>query len=175
MRMREAAVEEQIQWVLSYMQRGLADIQKENILEDLEAEILEYVTVGEFLVDLKKKFEGGDNKMMKMAELKKVEQRNRMMEEFVQEFRRTARDNRYKGRLLVEKFKREINGVIRKKLIGTKWPPRSIEQQYKRAVNLDRYWRKSRREEERLRGRRETEALAQRTNIPVTAGRTQGQ
>ena len=97
-------------------------------MEDLEAEILEYVTVGEFLVDLKKKFEGEDNKMMKMAKLKKVEQRNRIIEEFVQEFKRTARDNRYKGRLLVEKFKREINEVIRKKLIETKWPPRSIEQ-----------------------------------------------
>jgi len=44
-------------------------------LEDLEAKILEYVTVGEFLVDLKKKFRGNDNKMIKMAELKKVEQR----------------------------------------------------------------------------------------------------
>ena len=62
-------------------------------MEDLEAEILEYVIVEEFLVDLKKKFGEDDDKMMKMAELKKVEQRNRMMEEFVQEFKRTARDN----------------------------------------------------------------------------------
>ena len=35
-KMRGVAVEEQIQWVLLYVQGGLADIWKENILEDLE-------------------------------------------------------------------------------------------------------------------------------------------
>jgi len=35
-----------------------------------------------------------------------------MIEEFVQEFRRIARENGYKERLLIEKFKREINEVI---------------------------------------------------------------
>ena len=35
MRMREATIEKQIQWVLSYVQEGLADICKEIILEDL--------------------------------------------------------------------------------------------------------------------------------------------
>jgi len=35
-RIRGTPVEEQIQWVLSYMQGELADIWKENILEDLE-------------------------------------------------------------------------------------------------------------------------------------------
>jgi len=33
---------------------------------------LEYVAVGEFLIDLKKEFEERDNETMKMAELKKV-------------------------------------------------------------------------------------------------------
>ena len=53
--------------------------------------------------------------------------------------------------------------------------PRDIKQQYKQAVNLNRYWRKSRREEERLRGRREMEALAQRLNTLANIGRVQGQ
>ncbi len=48
MKMREAAVEEQIQWVLLYMQRESVDVWKENILEDLEAVLLEYEIVGEF-------------------------------------------------------------------------------------------------------------------------------
>ena len=30
------------------------------MLEDLEAEVLEYETVGEFLVDIRKEFGGGD-------------------------------------------------------------------------------------------------------------------
>ncbi len=87
MRMREAALEKQIQWVLSYVQGELADIQKENILEDLKAEMLEYAIVGKFLVNLKKEFGRGDNKTMKVAELKKVDQRSRTIEEFVQKFK----------------------------------------------------------------------------------------
>ena len=55
--------------------------------------------------------------MMNMVESKKVEQGSRTIEEFVQEFRRIARDSRYKGKLLVEEFKKRINGVIRRKLI----------------------------------------------------------
>ena len=70
--MREATVEEQIQWVLSYVQRGLADIWKKNIMKNLENKELEYITVGEFLMDLKKEFERGDNKIIKVVELKKV-------------------------------------------------------------------------------------------------------
>jgi len=46
----------------------------------LEAEILEYGTIGEFLTDLKKKeFRRGDDKTMKVAELKKIEQKSRIM------------------------------------------------------------------------------------------------
>ena len=39
------------------------------------------------------------------------------MEKFVQEFRRTARGSRYKRRFLIEEFKQEMNGVIRRKLM----------------------------------------------------------
>jgi len=39
------------------------------------------------------------------------------MKEFIQKFRRSARGSRYEGRLLVEEFKREMNVVIRRKLI----------------------------------------------------------
>ena len=35
-----------------------------------------------------------------------------MIEEFVQEFRRAARDKRYERRLLVDEFKRDMNRVI---------------------------------------------------------------
>ena len=76
-----------------------------------------------------------------MVELKKMEQESKTMEEFVQKFRRIGR---YKEILMIEKFKREINRTIRKKLIGTEYPLRSIEQWYERAVNLDRHWRESR-------------------------------
>jgi len=77
--------------------------------------------------------------MIKVTELKKVEQESRMIEEFVQEFRRVARKSRYKGRPLIEEFKQGINNVIRRKLMKTERPPRSIEQWYERVTNLNRH------------------------------------
>ena len=53
----------------------------------------------------------------------------------------------------MEKFNRGMNGTIRRKLIESERLPLSIEQWYEYTTNLDRYWRESRREEERLRER----------------------
>jgi len=72
------------------------------------------------------------------------------MEEFMQEFKRAARGSGYEGRPLIEEFKRGMSGGIRRKLMEAENPPTSIEQWYRRAMALDRNWRESRREEERL-------------------------
>jgi len=151
MKMKGNMVEEQVQWVLSYMQGGLADVWKENVMEEIEAGEVEYELVEEFLTSLKKKFGGGEEKSVKMAELRKMEQRGKTMEEYVQEFKRTARGSKYEGRPLVEEFKRDMNGTIRRKLMEAENSLTSIEQWYRRATALDRNWRESKREEERLR------------------------
>ena len=78
-----------------------------------------------------------------------------MVEEFIQKFKRAARGSRYEGRPLVEEFKRGMNGRTKRKLIEAENLPASIEQWYKRAMALDRNWRESRREEEKLRGKKE--------------------
>jgi len=57
MKMRRAAVEEQIQWILLYVQGRSANVWKENTLEDLEGRLLEYETVGEFLANIRKEFQ----------------------------------------------------------------------------------------------------------------------
>ena len=103
--MRGVTVEEQIQWILLYVQERSADIWKKYILKDIEEGLLEYETVGEFLADIKKKFGRGDKEIVKVAELKRLEQEERTMEEFVQEFRRAARESGYEERPLVEEFK----------------------------------------------------------------------
>jgi len=117
MRLRELSVEEQIQWVLSYVQGGSADIWKENIMGELEVEEVEYKLAGEFLVEIKKEFGGGDEELVKIAELKKIEQGGRIMEEFVQDFKRVARGSKYEGCSLIEEFKRGMNRAIRRKLM----------------------------------------------------------
>jgi len=127
MKMRGNTVEEQVQWVLSYVQEGSADIWKENVMEELEAGEVEYESVEEFLTSLRKEFGGGEEESVKAAELRKLEQGGRTMEEFVQEFKRAARGSGYEGRLLVEEFKRGMNRGIQRKLIEAENPLTSIE------------------------------------------------
>ena len=149
-KLREATVEEQVQWVLSYVQGGSVNTWKENVIEELEAGEVEYKSVEEFLTCLKKEFRGGEEESVKAVELRKLEQGERTMEEYVQEFKRAARGSGYEGRLLIEEFKRGINGGIRRKLMEAENPLASIEQWYKRATALDKNWRESRRKKERL-------------------------
>ena len=54
---------------------------------------------------MKKEFGGGEEEAVKAAELRKLEQGERMMEEFVQEFKQAARRSGYEGRPLVKEFK----------------------------------------------------------------------
>jgi len=131
-------------------------------LENLEKGELEYKSVGKFLAAIKKEFREGKEESVKVAELKRLEQRGRMMEEFIQEFRRAARESRYEGKPLIEEFKREINRIIRRKLMETERPLTSIEQWYKCTTNLDRHWRESKRKGERLRGQQEQKKTALR-------------
>ena len=160
MKLRGNMVEEQIQWVLTYVQGGSTDVWKENVMEELEAGEVEYESAEEFFTILKREFGTGEEESMKAAELRKIEQGGRTMEEFVQEFKQAARGSGYEGRPLVEEFKRGMNGGIRRKLMEAENPPTSIENWYRRATALDRNWRESRREEERLRGKRETTGIA---------------
>jgi len=127
-RMRGDTVEEQVQWVLSYVQGGPADVWKENVMEEIEAGEVEYESVEEFLTILKKEFGRGEEESVKAAELRKLEQGGRTMEEFVQEFKRVARGSEYEGRPLIEEFKRGMSGGIWRKLMEAENPPTSIEQ-----------------------------------------------
>ena len=87
------------------------------------------------MADIKKEFGGEDKETVKVAELKRLEQGGKTMEEFVQEFRRVAKGTRYKGRSLAKEFKR---GIIYQRLMESEQQPSSIEQWYKRAIALDR-------------------------------------
>ena len=137
-RIQRDAVEEQIQQILLYVQGELVDVWKENILEDLEVGLLEYKTAGEFLAEIKREFGGEDKETGKIAELKRLEQEGKMMEEFIQEFRRAVRESRYERRSLVEKFKRGMNRTIYQRLMESEQQPSFIKQWYDRAIALNR-------------------------------------
>ncbi len=56
---------------------------------------MEFESVGEFLAEIKKEFGRGDKELIKVAELKRMEQGSRIMEEFVQDFKRVVRESGY--------------------------------------------------------------------------------
>jgi len=96
-------------------------------MEKLEAGEVEYELVEEFLTSLRKEFGGGEEKSVKTAELRKLEQGGKSMEEFIQEFKRAACGSGYERRPLIEEFKRGMNGGIRRKLMEMENPSSSIE------------------------------------------------
>ena len=96
-------------------------------MEEMEAGKVKYELVEEFLTSLRKEFSGGEKELVKVGELRKLEQGVRTMEEFVQEFKRAARRSGYEGRLLVEEFKRGMNKGIRRKLMEVENTLTSIE------------------------------------------------
>jgi len=97
-------------------------------MEELELGEMEYESAEEFLTCLRKEFGGGEEELVKVAELRRMEQGGKIMEEYVQEFKRTARGSGYEGRPLVEEFKQGMNGGIRRKLMEAENPLASIEQ-----------------------------------------------
>ena len=52
-------------------------------MEELDTEEIEFEIAGEFLAEIRREFGGEDEESVKAAELKKIEQEERTMEEFV--------------------------------------------------------------------------------------------
>jgi len=97
-------------------------------MKELEIGEIEFESAGEFLVEIKKEFGGEDEESVKVAELKKIKQGERTIEEFVQDFKRVAKESGYEGHPLIEEFKQGMNGNIRRKLMEAENQPCSIEQ-----------------------------------------------
>ena len=70
--MREESIEKQIQWVLTYIQKESANVQK-NLLEKTKTEEVDFALVEYLLTKLKKEFRGGNNNLTKVTKLKIIE------------------------------------------------------------------------------------------------------
>ena len=62
----------------------------------------------------------------KIEQLRTIKQGGRTCDEYVQEFKKVARGSGYKGRPLIEEFKKGLNRNIRRKLAETEEPPTTI-------------------------------------------------
>jgi len=150
MKMTKEAATTQVAWVLSYVQGGVAEAWKDNLLDELAKGESEVDTVEKLFTKIRNDFGETSEEKRKIEQLRTIEQGGRTCDEYVQEFKKVARGSSYEGRPLIEKFKRGLNGPIRRKLAEAEEPPSTIGEWQERAVRLDRNQRQSRAEERML-------------------------
>ncbi len=78
--------------MLSYVQEGSADIWKENIFGEAGERGIGIQICERVFGSHQKEFGGEEKKLVKVAEFKRLEQGGRIIEEFVKEFRRIAKE-----------------------------------------------------------------------------------
>ena len=61
----------------------LADKWKENLLKDLKLRKVKFGSTRKFLLELKKEFRGGDEELVKVAKLKRMEQEKKTIKDFM--------------------------------------------------------------------------------------------
>jgi len=150
MKMTEEAATTQVAWVLSYVQGGIAEAWKDNLMDKLVKGESEVETVKQLFSKIRNDFGETSEEERKIEQLWTMEQGGRTCDEYVQEFKKVMRGSGYEERPLIEEFKRGLNGMIRRKLAEAEEPPTTIGEWQERAVRLDRNQRQSRAEERML-------------------------
>ena len=84
-------------------------------------------TVEKLFTRIREKFGEFDKESKKVNDLRLLEQGGKTCNKYIQISKKTARGSRYERTLLVEEFKRELNGIIRRKLAEAKSLPSIIE------------------------------------------------
>jgi len=139
-----------VTWVLSYVQGGIVEAWKDNLLDELAKGESEVELVEQLFTKIGNDFGETSEEERKIEQLRTIEQGGRTCDKYVQEFKKTTRESSYEGRPLIEEFKRGLNGSIRRKLAEAEELPTTIGEWQERAVRLDRNQRQSRMEERML-------------------------
>ena len=150
MKMTEEAATTQVAWVLSYVQGGVAEAWKDNLMDELAKRESEMEIAEQLFSKIRNDFGEISEEERKIEQLRTIEQGNRTCDEYIQEFKKVARGSGYEERPLIKEFKRGLDGVLRRKLAEAEEPPTTIGEWQERAVRLDRNQRQSRAEERML-------------------------
>ena len=115
-----------ISWVLFYMQGGVAEVWKDNMLEKISKGTSDVENINELFKKIREEFGEFDKESRKADKLRLLVQGQKTCNEYMQEFRRVARGSSYEGRALINKFKRGLNGTIRRRLAEAESPSSTI-------------------------------------------------
>ena len=126
MKMTEKVAATQVAWVLLYMQGGIAEAWKDNLLDELAKEESEIESAEQLFTKIRNDFGETLEEKRKIEQLRTIEQGGRTCDEYMQEFKKVARGSGYEGRSLIEEFKRGLNRTIRRKLAEAEELPTTI-------------------------------------------------
>ena len=102
----------QIAWVLSYVQRGVAEAWKDNLLDELAKEESEVETVAKLFKKIQDKFGETTEEERKVEQLRIIEQGERSYNKYVQEYKKITRGNSCEERSLIKEFKRGLSSIM---------------------------------------------------------------
>jgi len=126
MKMTEEVAATQVAWVLLYVQGGIVEVWKDNLLDKLVKGESEVELAEQLFAKIRNNFGETSEEERKIEQLRTIEQGGRTCNEYVQELKKVTRGSSYEGRPLIEEFKRGLNGAIRRKLAEAEKPLTTI-------------------------------------------------
>jgi len=105
MKMMEDVAATQVAWVLSYVQGGIAEAWKDNLLNELAKEESEVESVEQLFTKIRNDFGEMSEEERKIEQLRTIKQGGRTCDKYMQEFKKVTRGSGYEGRPLIEEFK----------------------------------------------------------------------
>jgi len=97
MKMMEEAATTQVAWVLPYVQGGVAEAWKDNLMDKLVKGESKVESVEQLFTKIKNNFGETLEEERKIEQLWTIEQGSRTYDEYVQEFKKVARGSSYEG------------------------------------------------------------------------------
>jgi len=97
MKMTEEAATTQVAWVLSYVQEGVVEAWKNNLLDELAKGKSEVESVEQLFTKIRNDFRKISEEERKIEQLWTMEQGGRTYNEYVQEFKKVTRGSGYEG------------------------------------------------------------------------------
>jgi len=108
------------------------------LLDELAKRESEVESVEQLFTKIRNNFGETSEEERKIEQLRTIEQGGRTCNKYMQEFKKVARESGYEGRPLIEEFKRELNGSIRRNLAEAEELLTTIGEWQKRAERLNR-------------------------------------
>jgi len=126
-----------IYWILSYMQTGSAKTWHDYVVALMYKGQQSFSTSDKLLKEIDRKFGDTDKRTMQLLKIRTIQQGDRSVDEYVQEFEKAALEAGYERYPLIVEFKHSLNTGLRRRLTELRPMPMTIEQWYDEAIMMD--------------------------------------